>query len=82
MDFKVKVGYFSSSRKSALWRWPSRISLPVEMLAACTVASTLEDSIESPMVMVPSNSLKWPRTFEATRCRATKSTLECTGSMT
>ena len=51
------------------------------MLAAWAVASTEEVSGVSPTVTVPENSVKLPRTFDATRCRAMKSTFEWTGSM-
>src|ERR1700722_3373824 len=50
------------------------------MLAACATASTEEFSMLSPMVIVPENSVKLPRTLEATRWRAMKSRFECVGS--
>ena len=50
------------------------------MLAALTVAVTEEASGVAPITIWPSNSVNEPRTFEATRWRTTKPTVEWTGS--
>src|SRR5262249_45237085 len=39
---KDRIGFFSPSKKSELWRWPSRFWLPVSTLATFTVASIFD----------------------------------------
>src|ERR1700728_514144 len=70
----VTVGKFGASRKSLVRRWSSRIPTPVLMLAAWASACSVEFSIGSATVKVPSNSENWPRTLVPTRWRATKPT--------
>ena len=70
----------TDSRKSEDRRCSSRWAWFVTMLAALTVAATEEASGVAPITIVPSNSVNEPRTFEATRCRTTKPTVEWIGS--
>ena len=76
VDLKVKLGWFSRSRKSADFKWPSRMSLFVVIEAAFTVASTEEVSALSPTVTVPVYSVNSPRTLAATKWRTLKPTCE------
>ena len=73
---KVMCGWFSMSKKSALFRWASRWSSPVVTELRSTLASTVDCSGSSAMVTVPVKSVKRPRTLLIMRWRALKPTTE------
>ncbi len=78
---KVIFGNCSTSKKSGLFRWPSRPSLRVLTLAASMTTRRLDAAGLAPsMVAVPSNDSKVPRTLVTIACRATKPTWLCAGS--
>ena len=79
---KVMVGNFSTSRKSPETRWASRSLVPVSIEAVCRVASAVEEAASAPIVMLPVNSWKAPRTLVTMRCRATKPMRVWVGSRT
>ena len=65
------TGYWSCSKKSPDSRWPLRCSLRVSTLATVTEASALLFSGFAPSTWIlPSNSLKPPRTLVTIACRA------------
>ena len=76
----VIFGNLSTSKKSLLRRWLSRISDPDWTLSVPISTSTLESSGVSPTSIVPATSVKRPRTF-VSMCRATNSAVVCSGSI-
>ena len=64
----------AASKKSGLVRWPSRSAEPVLTDAVLIVAVAVEASTVSPIVRVPSTSVKRPRTLVTMAWRATKPT--------
>ena len=81
MERNVSVGCDSTSKKSALLMWLSRLGSPVFTELRSTVAVTLDCSGSGAVTMVPSNLSKRPRTLLTIMCLTTKDTSECTGSM-
>ncbi len=81
VDLKFMVGYFSTSKKSTLFRCASRCGSPVFKVGTSTDASTLE-RVESTVCSfrVPLSPLKLPFTFEIIMCFTLNSALECAGS--
>jgi len=73
---EVRCGWFSTSKKSADRRWPSRCSFRVSMLATSIVTSTwLFAGCSRSRTNVPSTVLKRPRTVLTIKCRTANSTL-------
>src|SRR6185369_719771 len=81
LDLKVSVGNFSTSKKSALFRCPSRCASPVLMVAESSETST-PDFVRSALSSfnVPVTPLNSPFTFEIIMCRTLNSAWEWTGS--
>src|SRR6266545_3967337 len=75
----LTLGNRSTAKKSSLFRWLSRISTPVWMLAASISTSVSESSGFSAIWIVPENEANRPRTLVRI-WRATTSTLVCAGS--
>ena len=75
------VGYFSASKKSALFRWPSRCASPVVMVETSTEAS-MEERLASVACSsrVPLRPLKRPFTLEIIMCFTLNSADEWAGS--
>ena len=76
VETKVIVGYFSTSKKSALRMCASRCSWPVLIEERSTEAVTDEAKGSSPVTMVPSNLSKRPRTLLTIMCRTVNETSE------
>src|SRR6185295_19987058 len=74
------VGYFSVSKKSAVFRWASRVASPVETDVTSALASTFDFNGSSAIVIVPLKVPNRPRTLLTMRCRETNPTEEWTGS--
>jgi hypothetical protein len=81
VERNVSVGCDSTSKKSALRMWLSRLGSPVFTELRSTVAVTLDCSGSGAVTMVPSNLSKRPRTLLTIMCLTTKDTSECTGSI-
>src|SRR6266571_1952570 len=77
----VMFGYSSTSKKSGLWRWLSRISIPVSMEVGSMVTSTHDSSGVGPTWICPPKRVKWPRTFDSIMYRATNPTPVWAGSI-
>src|SRR5690625_6434142 len=69
---KVRLGWLSASKKSALRRWLSRSSLLVVIEAVCRFASKRRSSAFSSTVSDPESSTNWPRTREMPAWRMVK----------
>src|SRR6516164_5699218 len=70
------VGYLSVSRKSAERRWVSRSGVPVVIVVASMVTSTVEFSgCASSATMVPAMPVKWPFTVVNIMCLTANSTI-------
>src|SRR5580704_15799334 len=82
VDMKERVGNFSTSRKSALFKCASRCASRVFTDAASMVTSTF-DLVTSPSwrSSVPERPENWPFTFEIIMCLTLNSATECAGSM-
>ena len=76
MEVNVIVGWFSTSKKSALRMCASRCSCPVLIEVRSTVAVTDDLSGSSAVTIVPSNLSKRPRTLLTIMCRTTNETSE------
>ncbi len=78
---KMIFGWFSTSRKSPLFRCPSRCSLLVRTLAA-SISTSAEDFVGSAwsILITPEKTLKPPRTVATIACRAAKPSRVCAGS--
>src|SRR5260370_27047665 len=78
VDLKERVGNFSTSKKSALFKCASRVFTD----AAWMVTSTF-DLVTSPSwrSSVPERPENWPFTFEIIMCLTLNSATECAGSM-
>src|SRR5882757_3494056 len=74
------VGCACASKKSALRRWLSRASTPVETLSTTMLASTRDWTGSSATVILPLTSWKAPRTLLTIKWRATKPTRVWAGS--
>jgi hypothetical protein len=72
VEVNVQTGFFSTSQKSALLRWPSRSGLPVLMDAASSSALTEELSMSSPTVTTAVGTARLPRTLEMPAWRTVK----------
>jgi hypothetical protein len=81
VERNVRWGCDSTSKKSALRMWLSRLGSPVFTELSSTVAVTLDCSGSGAVMMVPSNLSKRPRTLLTIMCLTTKDTSECTGSI-
>src|SRR5579862_3494444 len=81
VDLKVILGNFSTSKKSALFRWPSRCASPVFTVATSTEAST-EERVASVAcsVSTPERPEKLPLTLEIIMCLTLNSAPEWAGS--
>src|ERR1700756_2519127 len=82
VDLKERVGNFSASKKSALFKCASRCASRVFTDAASMVTSTF-DLVTSPSwrSSVPETPENWPFTFEIIMCLTLSSAMECAGSM-
>src|SRR5580704_1667636 len=82
VDMKERVGNFSTSRKSALFKCASRCASRVFTDAASMLTSTF-DLVTSPSwrSSVPESPENWPFTFEIIMCLTLNSATECAGSM-
>src|SRR5258707_10977812 len=82
VDLKERVGNFSTSKKSALFKCASRCASRVFTDAASMVTSTF-DLVTSPSwrSSVPETPENWPFTFEIIMCLTLNSATECAGSM-
>src|ERR1700736_1597902 len=82
VDLKERVGNFSTSKKSALFKCASRCASRVFTDAASIVTSTF-DLVTSPSwrSSVPETPENWPFTFEIIMCLTLNSATECAGSM-
>src|SRR6185437_74467 len=78
---KVSLGNFSTSKKSGLLRWPSRVGSWVLMLVTSISALTEDLAKSSSTEMVPVKTPKLPRTLAIIMWRTEKFTPECEGSM-
>ncbi len=81
--FEVKTAFGCASvlKKSSECRWPSRSALPVETEAMSMVASTVESTMDSPVVTFTSKVENEPLTFEMARWRTEKVSSEWVGSL-
>src|ERR1700756_4509038 len=82
VDLNERVGNFSTSKKSALFKCASRCASRVFTDAASMVTSTF-DLVTSPSwrSSVPEMPENWPFTFEIIMCLTLNSATECAGSM-
>src|SRR5580693_4484746 len=82
VDLNKRVGNFSTSKKSALFKCESRCASRVFTDAASMVTSTF-DLVTSPSwrSSVPETPENWPFTFEIIMCLTLNSATECAGSM-
>src|SRR4029077_4711585 len=82
VDLNKRVGNFSTSKKSALFKCASRCASRVFTDAASMVTSTF-DLVTSPSwrSSVPETPGNWPFTFEIIMCLTLNSATECAGSM-
>src|SRR5947199_6353176 len=81
-DLKLRVGNFSASKKSALFRCASLCASPVLMDAASIVASIFElITSSSSRRKLPDTPVNWPFTFEIIMCLTLNSATECAASM-
>src|SRR5579863_932693 len=75
------LGYLAASRKSALLRWPSRCSSPVERPLTGIVASTVESAGSASFSSrTPRTPWKLPFTLEIIMCRTLNEAVEWAGS--
>ena len=80
VEVKVSSGNCSTSKKSALRTWPSRLASPESKLAAWMVAVTEERSRVSPRSAVAATSVNLPRTLLMPAWRTVKPTSLCEAS--
>src|SRR5580700_3578758 len=82
VDLNKRVGNFSTSKKSPLFKCASRCASRVFTDAASMVTSTF-DLVTSPSwrSSVPERPENWPFTFEIIMCLTLNSATECAGSM-
>src|ERR1019366_11954 len=81
-DLKVIVGNVSASKKSALFRWPSRCSSPVEMVLMGIEASIADlVTSASSRLRTPERPVNLPFTLEIIMCLTLNSAAEWAGSM-
>jgi len=81
VEVKDQVGLTSVEKKSALWRWASRLASPVLRAVASRTAVTDELSTSSPMTIVPSVTGTVPRTLEMPAWRTVNPACVCEPSM-
>src|SRR5580658_2828446 len=78
---KVIVGNFATSKKSGLFRCPSRCATPVSTVVVSIVAFTLDfERSFSSKVITPLIFENRPRTFDRPMWRTANSACECAGS--
>ena len=81
METNVHWPNFSTSKKSPLLRWPSRLASPVLTVDGSSVTETAVVARSSPTVTVPSVTATVPRTLEMPACRTVNAASVCEASM-